>query len=447
MGADGGCGCGTGALPCGCERPAPPARPAAPRPPDARPRGPEAAPGAPERYTRFDLSEEARRRGAPVAFPADPARPPPAAAPRSRPAVLEPAAHPAAGERAVVGPRFDAPAPRRPGDGPLAPDGAPLDIERFLDVASPEGVVMPFEAAWPGDLPATDAARAGAEPRRPPEPLQPPEYLGSIGGPEERALLDAPPPAEEPRAAPPPPPGPPGFASPDAPREGEPVAPGQEPCTEHAHFVFPPAEPHLFTPQPPEARGGGGAGEEEEAKLYAHGAVWIDPCPCECVCVGFAAVVNIFVEAGKLLRPFFDLFGRARGFLGASRTPVLVLSTPDGFVEHVRDLVARRDAVRYGTEATSAPGSAAPADGLTATSAGRARAASAPQRLLWPELDGTLAAEVRVAPVGPGPGIPGIGARPLVPADGTQLRAAPGSLFAGIASAADAFGPGMKGAR
>jgi hypothetical protein len=219
------------------------------------------------------------------------------------------------------------------------------------------------------------------------------------------------------------------------------VAPGQQPCTEHSHIVFPPAEQYLFNPQPPEARGGGGGGEDPPAVLPISYAGWKDPCPCKCVCVGFGNFVRVFVEAGKLLGSFFDLFGRARGFLGASRTPSLVLSTPDGFVEHVRDLAARRDAVQYGAAATSAPGSEAPSEGLSATAVAGPHVPARAQRLLWPELDGTLTAEIRVAPVGPGPGIPGIGATALAPLDGTAIRAAPGSLFAGVATARDAFGP------
>jgi hypothetical protein len=367
---------------------------------------------------------------------------------RAAPALLEPAAHPYADGRLVVQPRFDAPMPRTAGDGPVAPDGAPLDIERFFDVASPEGVVVPFEMAWPGDLP-TPRGPAGEKVAGQPggDALQPPEYLSRMGGPEERELLEAPL-AEEPRLFErPEPPDPPGFASPQEPRGKEPRAPGQQACTQDAHLVFPPAEPFLFTPQPPEARGAGGPGEEPRSFLFDLVASTGDPCPCKCKCVRLPWIISVFIEAAKLVETFFEQFRIDRtSLLGVSARPAVVVSTPDGFVEHVIDLVARRDVVAYGTPASFAPGGAAPSDGLSATFAVRAPTAPAAQRLLWPELDGTLAAETRVvAPVGPGPGLPGIGSEPLVPADGATFRAAPGSLPSGFAPAGDGFGPDMRG--
>ncbi len=478
MGGNGGCGCGAvGAEPCRCERPVgppdgvPPANGAPPTPPHrvvppSRPRGPVAAPGTPQPYTRFDLFEETRRRGFPVAFPDDPARPPPppgrAEAERLRalaeggPLVLEPSAHPAAEGRPVLEPRFDAPTRRSPADGPLAPEGTPLDVEMFFDVATPEGVAVPFATAWPGDIPPPERptgrrlparegmvegapidalARARA---RPGDSLQPPEYLGSMGGAAERRLLEAPPADESRIIELPTAPDPPGFASPQEPQGKEPRAPGQAPCTTDAFYVFPPVEEFLFTPQPPEARGKGGAAEPETS----------DPCPCVCTCVHHSNIVNVFVEAGRLKGPLFELHGKDTStLLGVSAKATVVIATPDGFVEHVRDVVTRRDAVRYGTPYSAAPGSVAPADGLSATFA--ARTVAAPTfvpRLLWPELDGTVAAQTRVAaPVGPGPGLPGIGGRPLVPASGSPLRAAPGSLPAGIAPAGDGFGADLRG--
>jgi hypothetical protein len=338
-------------------------------------------------------------------------------------------------------------------------------MERFFDVASPEGVVLPFDLAWPGDLPrpvvrereaglrvgvpAEPLASAGARARR--EPLQPPEYLGVIGGPDERHLIDAPPPAEEPPRERPEPPGPPGFASSEEPEEGDARAPGQDACAKDAHYVFPEAQPFLFTPQQPQAGGGGGGGggdEPEGGGMYVVAGPWVDPCPCHCWCLHFSDLVNIFVSAGRLIGSFFDLFGKDRSsLLGISAEPAVVISTPDGLVEHVRDVVARRDVVFYGGPSSAAPGAAAPLDGLSATFALRAPTPpSAPPKLLWPELDGTLAGEVRtVAPVGPGPGIPGIGSEPLVPASGSPLRAAPGSLPAGIAPAGDSFEMDVRG--
>jgi hypothetical protein len=155
--------------------------------------------------------------------------------------------------------------------------------------------------------------------------------------------------------------------------------------------------------------------------------------------VPIAPILWIFVRA---IRSFIGLFGKDRRLLGVSGRPARVVSVPDGFVEHVRDVVAREDAVAYGTPAPAPPGSAGPLDGISATLAARAPAPSA-RLLLWPELDGPVATPIR-APVGPGPGIPGIGAEPLVPADGATLRAAPGSLFAGVAPAHDAFGEWLR---
>jgi len=488
MGSNGGCGCGAaGAEPCRCERPivppdgVPPANgpppvagPAAP--PAASPRGPVAAPGTlPPPYTRFDLFEEARRRGFPVAFPQDPARPPPpfaTDADRLRlmaaagPALLEPPLHPEADGRPVVEPRFAPLRPRPPAGLPLAPDGAPLDMERFFDVASPEGVVLPFDLAWPGDLPRPLVRERGVGPpagvpadplasartRAHRDPLQPPEYLGLIGGPEERRLMDAPPAEEPPPRERPAPAGPPGFASSREPEEGEPRAPGQDSCAKDAHYDFPEAKPFLFTPQQPQAGGGGGGGggegEQKNGGVYLPGP-WRDPCPCICWCIHFDDILSIFESAGRLIGSFFDLFGKDRkSLLGVSAERKVVVSTPDGFVEHVRDVVARRDVVVFGGPPSATPGAAAPLDGLSATFAlvTPAPPPSAPPRLLWPELDGALAGEVRtVAPVGPGPGIPGIGMEPLAPVSGSPLRAAPGSLPAGIAPAGDSFDIDVRG--
>lgn len=271
---------------------------------------------------------------------------------------------------------------------------------------------------------------------RPHDALQPPEYLGSIGGAEERRLLEMAP-TDEPRVIDvPPSPAPPGFASPQKPQGKEPRVPGQEACTTDPFYVFPPVEQFLFTPQPPEARGKAG----DKGSLATFGG-WVDPCPCVCYCLRLGRILDLFVQAGHLLGSLFDLFGKdTKTLLGVSQRPAVVIAPSDGAVEHVRDVVARRDVVVYGTPYAVAPGSAMPADGLTAAFSTRAVAPAGAQRLLWPELDGTLAAETRVvAPVGPGPGLPGIGARPLVPASGSPLRAAPGSLPAGIAPAGDGF--------
>jgi hypothetical protein len=378
--------------------------------------------------------------------------------------VLEPFAHPAADGRPIIEPRFDAPARRTPTDGPVVPDGAPLDVERFFDVASPEGVVLPFDIAWPGDSLLSPAGRglptpAGGAGKPLPDPLQrarsrsheprqPPEYLGSIGGEAERRLLEAPR-VEEPKIIDlPPAPVPPGFASPEKPKGKEPRAPGQEACTTDPFYVFPPVEQFLFTPQPPQSRGKGGPPP-----------LTSDPCPCVCKCVPYANTVSAFVLAGrqeeeeqatgkrerrvssKLPRAFFDMFATdTTTILGVPVQPGLVISTPDGFVEHVRDVVARRDTVGYGAGSSAAPGSVAPLDGLSATFAARQPAPATAPRLLWPELDGTLVAPTRVAaPVGPGPGIPGIGAQSLVPTSGPPFRSAPGALPAGLAPAGDGF--------
>lgn len=380
------------------------------------------------------------------------------------PLLLEPPFHPEADGRPIVEPRFDPLKPRPPAGLPLAPDGAPLDMERFLDVASPEGVVLPFDMAWPRDLaeraaqeqrtrpgggvPADPLASARARARR--DPLQPPEYLALVGGPAERQLMDAPPPEEPQPRERPEPPGPPGFASSAEPEGDGARAPGQDACAKDAHYVFAEAQPFLFTPQQPQAGGGGGGGGEEEPKnggVYLPGP-WRDPCPCICWCLHFSDIINIFVSAGRLIGSFLDLFRNDKNsLLGLSAEPAVVISTPDGMVEHVRDVVARRDIVIYGGPSSAAPGAAAPLDGLSATFAVRAPGPpSTPSRLLWPELDGTLAGEVRtVAPVGPGPGIPGIGTQQLAPASGSPLRAAPGSLPAGIATAGDSFEMDVRG--
>lgn len=476
MGSNGGCGCGAaGAEPCRCERPVappdgvppangPPAANGAAAPPR---RGPVAAPGTPQPYTRFDLFEEARRRGLPVAFPQDPARPPPPLRPadaqrmrtadQAGPGLIEPPLHPDAGGRPPLEPRFAPSGPHLPAGLPLAPDGAQLDMERFLDVASPEGVAMPFDLAWPGELAQrmADGRMAGlaagvpadlARARALRDPLQPPEYLSLVGGPAERHLFEASPVEEPPPRERPEPPGPPGFASPQEPRDGDPRAPGQDECAKEAHYVFPEAEQFLFTPQQPEA-GGGGGGEEPEPGMNVVAGGWVDPCPCICFCIHFSDILNVFVVAARLVGSFFDLFGKDSGLMGVSGDPAVVLATPDGFVEQVRDAVARRDTVSYGAPSPSAPGAAAPLDGLSATLSLRApQPPAAPPRLLWPELDGTLSGEVRaIAPVGPGPGLPGIGKEPLAPASGSPLRAAPGSLPAGVAPAGDGFEPDARG--
>jgi hypothetical protein len=252
-----------------------------------------------------------------------------------------------------------------------------LDVERFFDVSSPEGVVVPFGGAWAGDMPLSGAGEGGVvEPPAPGDAFQPPEYLSRIGGPAERALLDAPEAVDEPRPDLPPREEPPGLANPEEPQGDEPRAPGQAPCTQDADFAKSP-----FTPQQVEAKGKGG--EEEPEPEYGI-AFYQDPCPCFCFCLHFGSIASVFVKAGKLLGSIFDLFRKdEKSILGISSEPTVVLATPDGFVEHIRDVV--------------------------------------------------------------GPGIPGIGAEPLVPADGTTLRAAPGSLFAGAAPAGDVFGPDMRG--
>jgi hypothetical protein len=50
-------------------------------------------------------------------------------------------------------------------------------------------------------------------------------------------------------------------------------------------------------------------------------------------------------------------------------------------------------------------------------------------------------------PVGPGPGIPGVGAEPLYPVNGVRFAASPGSLPAGLAPATQGHGLGELGQR
>ena len=376
---------------CGCAAPRAAGEPCAcgGRKPQAA-AAPVAAPAVAGGPDRLALFEDFRRSGFAVAFPDDPARPPP---------------HESRDGREAVSPAFGKAAPRSRG-GPCVPAGTALDCEEFYDVAFPDGTAGPAG----GPLPALEG-----RPRREGDlPAAPPEYLSRTGGEAERLLPAQPPPEARPARVPPSAPAP--------------LAPGQTACAQDPAFPHPTEDPFLLAPQPPEARGKGGGREVEQEQVELR--LWADPCPCKCVCEPVSNVLQFFVDVIWFPIPFF-------GLLRAGRATGKVVATPDSVLEEVRESVVAR-----GGRVTFDP----LADGLTAS--GAAAAARPPRRprevLVYPELTGSLdaadAQALLVTPVGPGPGLPGVGARPLVPADGALFRAAPGSLPAGVAPAAGGYG-------
>jgi hypothetical protein len=50
-------------------------------------------------------------------------------------------------------------------------------------------------------------------------------------------------------------------------------------------------------------------------------------------------------------------------------------------------------------------------------------------------------------PIGPGPGVPGVGGEPMYPIEGTRFAASPGSLPAGLGPGASGYGLGAVGER
>jgi hypothetical protein len=177
------------------------------------------------------------------------------------------------------------------------------------------------------------------------------------------------------------------------------------------------------------------------------------PCPCTCICLPFGWIGSLFSTISGFVTDLRRLFQRDTTLFGIpapwSATPLV--GTPDSWVEQVL-LDSRMDApITYGLPAGTAPGAetllagAAPSSHIALPLAPRSRSLilAAGMTEVWEPATSALLP----VPVGPGPGIPGVGTEPLYPVNGVRFAASPGSLPAGIAPAANGHGLGELGER
>ena len=202
---------------------------------------------------------------------------------------------------------------------------------------------------------------------------------------------------------------------------------------------------------PPSRSGGGGGGEPEpdepQGPMVLAGP-WKDPCPCHCVCIPFSWVFPIFATFSGLTLGVERLLKPDLSYLGVSDAwePTPVVGPPNGWLDQLM-LDARQSLVPdYGTPANVAAGSigamdsVAPGEPLDVAIAPVAEEQTVAAGLS--QVGESVARYVLPTPIGPGPGIRGVGAQPLYPADGSRFEASPGALFAGVAPATDGSGFG-----
>jgi len=147
----------------------------------------------------------------------------------------------------------------------------------------------------------------------------------------------------------------------------------------------------------------------------------------------FATFAGMVFGLSRLLRPDNSLYGVSDVW-----QPSPVVGPPDGWLDQLILESRQPEPALYASPANFAPGSAALFDADSPELVHHRELADSQPLLLAAGLSEMGEPALRNAlsvPVGPGPGIPGIGAVPFVPVDGSHFEAAPGSLFAGAAPA------------
>ena len=229
-----------------------------------------------------------------------------------------------------------------------------------------------------------------------------------------------------------------------------------DPCATGPDWTSPPAPPGFAGGGGAGAGAspGGGGGEEEEEPESGPMVIafWRDPCPCKGVCVPLGWLFPIFATFAGLVFGVERLLRPDRSLLGVPDAwqPEPVIGPPDGWVEQL--ILESRAPVPtpYASPGGWAPGSAAQFDALSPELVRSEPVPASKPKLLAAGLSDLGEPALRNAlpvPVGPGPGIPGIGSQPLFPADGSRFEAAPGSLFAGVAPATSGAGFGALAGR